>query len=199
MSGLFFKTLGRKITLAIALPLMVALFLAVELSYRRAQEVVRQNAAEEAAAIADLVATSFTLVDSSLTARPAAPTLVHRQVVAAMQADFRIWDDVAQLRVVDYSGVVRWSRRIEEVGTKLPDAPRLSDLPMIRVDYGFVVALVMAAVVSWLLFRTATGFELLIRSRQVIRCLCIAYATQQQRDYIMHFADRMIDDLKLRL
>ena len=129
MSGLFFKTLGRKITLAIALPLMVALFLAVELSYRRAQEVVRQNAAEEAAAIADLVATSFTLVDSSLTARPAAPTLVHRQVVAAMQADFRIWDDVAQLRVVDYSGVVRWSRRIEEVGTKLPDAPRLSDLP----------------------------------------------------------------------
>ena len=43
------------------------------------------------------------------------------------------------------------------------------------------------------------GFELLIRSRQVIRCLCIAYATGQQRDYIMHFADRMIDDLKLRL
>jgi general nucleoside transport system permease protein len=38
--------------------------------------------------------------------------------------------------------------------------PRLIDLATIRVDYGFVVALAMAAVVSWLLFRTTLGFEL---------------------------------------
>ena len=38
--------------------------------------------------------------------------------------------------------------------------PRLIDLPTIRVDYGFVVALAMAAVVSFLLFRTPVGFEL---------------------------------------
>ena len=38
--------------------------------------------------------------------------------------------------------------------------PRLLDLPTIRVDYGFVVALAMAAVVSFLLFRTTRGFEL---------------------------------------
>jgi hypothetical protein len=43
------------------------------------------------------------------------------------------------------------------------------------------------------------SFELLIRSRQVIRCGCIAYATSPQRDYIIHFADRMIEELKLRL
>ena len=42
----------------------------------------------------------------------------------------------------------------------IPAVPRISDLPMIRVDYGFVVALAMAAVVSVLLFRTALGFEL---------------------------------------
>ena len=42
----------------------------------------------------------------------------------------------------------------------IPAVPRLADLPMIRVDYGFVVALAMAAVVSWLLFRTTGGFEL---------------------------------------
>ena len=41
----------------------------------------------------------------------------------------------------------------------LPSVPRLIDLPTIRVDYGFVVALAMAAVVSFLLFRTTTGFE----------------------------------------
>jgi hypothetical protein len=43
------------------------------------------------------------------------------------------------------------------------------------------------------------AFELLIRSRQLIRCNCIAYATKQQRDYIIQFADRMLEDLKLKL
>ena len=38
--------------------------------------------------------------------------------------------------------------------------PRLIDLPTIRVDWGFIVALAMAAVVSWLLFRSTTGFEI---------------------------------------
>jgi simple sugar transport system permease protein len=38
--------------------------------------------------------------------------------------------------------------------------PRLSDLPTLRADWSFVVALLMAAVVSFLLFRTTLGFEL---------------------------------------
>jgi general nucleoside transport system permease protein len=42
----------------------------------------------------------------------------------------------------------------------IPAVPRLTDLPMIRVDYGFMVALVMAGAVSWLLFHTTIGFEL---------------------------------------
>ena len=43
------------------------------------------------------------------------------------------------------------------------------------------------------------AFELLIRSRQVIRCGCIAYANRQQRDYIIDFAERMLEELKLKL
>ncbi len=43
------------------------------------------------------------------------------------------------------------------------------------------------------------SFELLIRSREIIRCSCIAYATPEQRDYIIHFADKMLDDLDIRL
>lgn len=43
------------------------------------------------------------------------------------------------------------------------------------------------------------AFELLIRSRQVIRCSCIAYATKQQQDYIIQFADRMFDDLEIKI
>jgi general nucleoside transport system permease protein len=42
----------------------------------------------------------------------------------------------------------------------IPAIPRVFDLPTIRADYGFFVAVVMAAVVSFLLFRTTRGFEL---------------------------------------
>ena len=44
--------------------------------------------------------------------------------------------------------------------TPITDVPLLITLPGIRLDLGFIVALVMAAVVSWLLFRTTLGFEL---------------------------------------
>lgn len=43
------------------------------------------------------------------------------------------------------------------------------------------------------------AFEFLIRSRQVIRCRCIAYATPEQRDHIIHFAERMLEELELKL
>jgi ABC-type uncharacterized transport system permease subunit len=42
----------------------------------------------------------------------------------------------------------------------IPAVPRLIGLRTIRVDYGFVVAVAMAVVVSVLLFRTTLGFEL---------------------------------------
>ena len=41
----------------------------------------------------------------------------------------------------------------------LPVVPPLIDLRTVRVDYGFVVALVMAVLVSLLLFRSTLGFE----------------------------------------
>ncbi|HUQ44667.1 MAG TPA: ABC transporter permease [Candidatus Limnocylindria bacterium] len=40
------------------------------------------------------------------------------------------------------------------------DVPLIINLPAIRLDYSFIVALIMAAVVSWLLFKTTKGFEL---------------------------------------
>jgi hypothetical protein len=41
-------------------------------------------------------------------------------------------------------------------------------------------------------------FELLIRSRQTMRCACIGYATRQQRDFILAFTDRLVEDLALK-
>ncbi len=42
-------------------------------------------------------------------------------------------------------------------------------------------------------------FELLIRSRQVLRCKCIGYAGKNQRDYILDYADRMLGELMIKL
>ena len=44
--------------------------------------------------------------------------------------------------------------------TPIADVPLIVDLPTIRLDWGFVVAVLMSAVVSVLLFRTTIGFEL---------------------------------------
>jgi hypothetical protein len=41
-------------------------------------------------------------------------------------------------------------------------------------------------------------FELLIRSRETMRCACIGYATRPQRDFILAFADRLVEELALR-
>ncbi len=41
-------------------------------------------------------------------------------------------------------------------------------------------------------------FEFLVRSREKMRCACIGYATRVQRDFILAFADRLVDDLALR-
>jgi simple sugar transport system permease protein len=40
------------------------------------------------------------------------------------------------------------------------DIPLIFDLPAIRLDYGFLIALLMAGAVSFLLFRTTKGYEL---------------------------------------
>ncbi len=40
------------------------------------------------------------------------------------------------------------------------DIPLIFNLPAIRLDYGFVIALLMAGAVSFLLFRTTKGYEL---------------------------------------
>ena len=43
------------------------------------------------------------------------------------------------------------------------------------------------------------SFELLIRSKQVLRCSCIEYATPDQREHIIRFADRMLEDLGIKI
>lgn len=47
--------------------------------------------------------------------------------------------------------------------------------------------------------RRYVGFEFLIRSHTALRCSCIGYANKVQRDFIIDFADSIIDYLKIKL
>ena len=61
------------------------------------------------------------------------------------------------------SDVLRKEGSGEPISKVLSDfvrVPALLDLPAIRLHWGFVVALVAAALVSWFLFRTTKGYEL---------------------------------------
>jgi len=40
-------------------------------------------------------------------------------------------------------------------------------------------------------------FELLIRTRSRLRCGCIQYASQKQRDFIINYADQLLEKLGL--
>lgn len=49
------------------------------------------------------------------------------------------------------------------------------------------------------LTRRQMSLEWLIRSRTKLRCNCIAYATPRQRDFIIEFADRLLDELSIKV
>ena len=65
-------------------------------------------------------------------------------------------------------------------------APRLPALPLRRGSGGKEVG------------DSFLRFEFLIRSREKMRCTCIDYATRQQRDFILAYADRLVEELALR-
>lgn len=43
------------------------------------------------------------------------------------------------------------------------------------------------------------AFELLIRSQQTLRCQCVGYATREQREHIIDFADGILTRYNIRI
>lgn len=122
-------SLGRKIAVMVGVPVLAALLLTVGYAYRRANQIIQGGAAEQAAAVADLVAASFALIDEPSPGKGARGPLVHHHAVAAMNGESALFEKVTLLRVIDRQGVVRWSRKAAEQGAALPDAPRLLEAP----------------------------------------------------------------------
>ena len=52
------------------------------------------------------------------------------------------------------------SEPISKVLSEFVRIPQMLDLPALRLHWGFVVALIMAVIVSWFLFKTTKGYEL---------------------------------------
>jgi methyl-accepting chemotaxis protein len=121
----FFNTVGRRMAVAVGLPVVIAAAVGFYLSYRRAEQILQQNAAEEGSAIGDLIATSFELNEPEATAQPAPNAMAHRHTAALLRSEYKMLGQAAVLRIVDRDGHVRWSRRPEEVGSTIPDAARL--------------------------------------------------------------------------
>lgn len=44
----------------------------------------------------------------------------------------------------------------------------------------------------------AVCFEMLVRSQSNLHCSCISYATPGQRDFVLRFADRMLEEEQIR-
>jgi hypothetical protein len=44
----------------------------------------------------------------------------------------------------------------------------------------------------------SVNFEMLVRSQSNLHCSCIAYATPAQRDFVLRFVDRMLQEEKIR-
>src|SRR5512143_3725698 len=44
---------------------------------------------------------------------------------------------------------------------------------------------------------TRLSVELLVRTRNRIRCSCISYATEGQRNWLIHIVDRMLEQLSI--
>jgi hypothetical protein len=44
----------------------------------------------------------------------------------------------------------------------------------------------------------SVSFELLVRSQSNLHCSCLAYATKLQRDFVLRFVDRMLEEEKIR-
>jgi len=105
-------TIGRKVALTVALPVAVASILGVGLLWHNALASAKADVTLESAALADLVATSFSLATR-------ADPQPHAAVVAALHTNWKVLRAVRNVQVVDRTGRVRWSRQVEQQGQPL--------------------------------------------------------------------------------
>jgi diguanylate cyclase (GGDEF)-like protein len=112
-------TVGRKLLWSIALPGLIVAFLGAGFFWRETRRSVQDAAHREALALAEFVASTFTLPQADR-AHP------HSAVAEVLGSDTRLLRSVAELRVLTPDGRIRWSRQRGEEGTQHPESARLT-------------------------------------------------------------------------
>jgi diguanylate cyclase (GGDEF)-like protein len=118
------RTIGSKLLWAIGVPAILTALAGVGFFWREADHAVERATRDEAVALAELISTTFALTDRPRTGGEGLRS-AHRSATEAIRADWKMLRYVRDLRILDPSGLVRWSRRVEEEGRPHPDALRL--------------------------------------------------------------------------
>ncbi|WP_164017003.1 sensor domain-containing diguanylate cyclase [Pyxidicoccus trucidator] len=112
-------TVGRKLLWSIGLPGLVVALLGVGHFWRESRVAVQDATQVESLALAEFVASTFSL--------PQAPRArAHEAVAEVLRSDTRLFRSVEDVRVLTPDGRIRWSRRPEEVGRVHDEARRLT-------------------------------------------------------------------------
>jgi len=119
------SSIGKKLLLLVGLPAFTAALLGTGAFWRRADRAVEQATRDNAGALADFVAASFTVIE-----RDPAVTgdryRAHRAVTTALRSSWTRFDIARDVRVLGPDGVVRWSLQLDEEGKPLPPDERAS-------------------------------------------------------------------------
>lgn len=113
------SSIGKKLLLLVGLPAFTVVLLGTGAFWRRADLAVQQATRDNAGALADFVANSFTVIERD----PAAAGdryQAHRAVTTALRSSWTLFDIARDVRVLGHDGVVRWSLQLDEEGKPLP-------------------------------------------------------------------------------
>ncbi|WP_224245235.1 GGDEF domain-containing protein [Hyalangium gracile] len=112
-------TVGRKLLWSIALPGLIVALIGAGYFWRETRRAVQDAAHREALALAEFIASTFTLPQADR-AHP------HGAVAEVLASDTRLLRSVAELRVMTPDGKIRWSRHRGEEGKVHADHLRLT-------------------------------------------------------------------------
>lgn len=118
------SSIGKKLFWAIGVPGLLAAVVGVWLFWKQADTAVTDSSRDEAQALAELIASSFSIAQRErATPTPPDARAAHRSVTDMFGSKLRLFKNVRSARVTDDAGVVRWSRNVEEEGKTLATLP----------------------------------------------------------------------------
>lgn len=126
-------SLGTRLWLAVALPALVVGALGTAAVWRKTELAVRDKTRTDAIDLATFVAATFAATEAVHPDTP--PRKAHHVVTDTIQSHWSAMKPLGELRIIGSTGIVRWSRRVEEEDVQLPGAGRLLDAAVGQTNF----------------------------------------------------------------